>query len=73
MGLEQDTLGTYKEDYFKINASPRSGSGSIKRSALGRGEVSSIVTTKRLLEEAMSEVVRKDSWLDVAWPDPLGC
>ena len=44
MGLEQGTLeqgtwGTYKENYFKINASPGSGGGSVKGSALGRREV----------------------------------
>ena len=65
MGLEQDTLeqdtwGTYKENYFKINTSPGSGSGSVKRSALGQGEVPSIATTRRPLEGATSEVVRED-------------
>ena len=77
MGLEQGTLeqgtwGTYKEDYFKINASPGSGGGSVKGSALGRGEVPSIATTRRPLEGATSEVVREDGWPDAAWPDPLG-
>ena len=37
--LEQDTWETYKEDYFKINASPESGGGSVKGSALSREEV----------------------------------
>ena len=65
MGLEQGTLeqgtwGTYKEDYFKINASPGSGGGSVKGSALGRGEVPSIAITRRPLEGATSEVVRED-------------
>ena len=77
MGLEQGTLeqgtwGTYKEDYFKINASPGSGGSSVKGSALGRGEVPSIATTRRPLEGATSEVVREDGWPDAAWPDPSG-
>ena len=72
MGLEQGILKTYKEDYFKINASPGSGGGSIKRSALIRGEVPSIATTRRPLEGATSEVVREDGWPDAAWPDLLG-
>ena len=66
MGLEQGTLGTYKEDYFKIKASPESGGGSVKRSTLGRGEVPSIATTRRPLEGGTSEVVREDSWPDAA-------
>ena len=72
MGLKQDALETYKGDYFKINASPRSGGGSVKRSALDPGEVPSIATTRRLLKGAMSEVVKEDGWPDAAWPDPLG-
>ena len=60
MGLEQGTWGTYKEDYFKINASPGSGGSSVKGSALGRGEVPSIATIRRPLEGATSEVVRED-------------
>ena len=71
MGLEQDTWGTYKEDYFKINTSPGSGGDSIKRSTLGQGEVPSIATTKRPLEGATSEVIREDGWPDAAWPDLL--
>ena len=72
MGLKQGNLGTYKEDYFKINASLGSGGGSVKGSALGRGEVFSITTTRRPLEGATSEVVREDGWSDAAWSDPLG-
>ena len=77
MGLEQGTLeqgtwGTYKEDYFKINASPGSGGSSVKGSALGQGEVPSIATIRRPLEGATSEVVREDGWPDAAWPDPSG-
>ena len=72
MGLEQGTLGTYKEDYFKINASPGSGGGSVKGSALDQGEVPLIATTRRPLEGATSEVVREDGWPDAAWPDLLG-
>ena len=30
VGLKQDALEVYKEDYFKINASPRSGGGSVR-------------------------------------------
>ena len=72
MGLEQDALETYKGDYFKINASPRSDGGSVKGSALDQGEVPSIATTRRPVEGATSEVVREDGWPDAAWPDPLG-
>ena len=72
MGLEQDIWGTYKEDYFKINASPGSDSDSVKGNALSRGEVPLTATTRRLLEGATSEVVREDGWSDAAWPDPLG-
>ena len=72
MGLKHYALETYKEDYFKINASPGSGGGSKRGSALVQREVSSIATTKRPLEGATSEVVREDGWLDAAWPDALG-
>ena len=72
MGLKQGTLGIYKEDYFKSNASPRSAGGSVQRSALGQREVPSIATTRRPLEGATSEVVREDGWPDAAWPDPSG-
>ena len=72
MGLEQGTLGTYKEDYFKINASLGSGGGSVRGSALDRGEVPSIATTRRPLEGATSEVVREDGWPDAAWSDLSG-
>ena len=70
--LEQGTWGIYMEDYFKINANPGSGGGSVKESALGRGKVPLIATTRRPLEEAISEVVREDGWPDVVWPDPSG-
>ena len=30
MGLEQDALEAYKENYFKINASPRSSGDSVR-------------------------------------------
>ena len=36
MSLEQGALEAYKEDYFKINASPGSGGGSVRGSALNR-------------------------------------
>ena len=72
MGLEQGTLEIYKEDYFKINASPGSGVGSVKKSALVQGKVPSITTTRRRLKGAMSEVVREDGWPDAASPDPSG-
>ena len=36
VGLEQGALEVYKKDYFKINASPRSGGGSVKGSAFDR-------------------------------------
>ena len=71
MGLKQDALETYKEDYFKINASSGSGGGSVKGSALVRGKVPSIATMRRPLEGATSEVVKKDGWPDAAWPDLL--
>ena len=56
----------YEEDYFKINTSPGSGGDSVRGSAFVQGEVPSIATTRRLLERAMSEVVREDSWPDAA-------
>ena len=65
-------LEARKEDYFKINASPGSGGGSVRGSALDRGEVPSIATTRRPLEGATSEVVREDGWPDAAWPNPSG-
>ena len=72
MGLEQGALEAYKEDYFKINACPGSGGGSVRGSALDRGEVLLIATIRRPLEGATSEVVREDGWPDAAWLDPLG-
>ena len=36
MGLEQGVLEAYKDNYFKINASPGSGGGSVRGSALNR-------------------------------------
>ena len=65
MGLEQGALEAYKEDYFKINASPRFDGSSVRGSALNRYK-------RRPLEGATSEVVREDGWPDAAWPDPLG-
>ena len=72
MGLEQGTLEAYKEDYFQINASPRSGSGSMRGSALDQGEVHSIAITRRPLEGATSKVVREDGWPNAAWLDLSG-
>ena len=63
VGLEQGALEAYKEEYFKINTSPGSGGGSVKGSALDHHE-------RKPLERATSEVVRKDGWPDMAWPDP---
>ena len=71
MDLEQGALKAYKEDYFKINASPGSDGSSMRGNALDQGEVLSIATTKGSLERATSEVVRKDGWPDAAWPDSL--
>ena len=68
VGLEQGVLEAYKEDYFKINASP-----GIRWWWLDQGEVPSIATTgawsrgstldrfdKKTTRGATSEVVRKD-------------
>ena len=60
MGLKKGALETYKEDYFKINASLGSDGGSVRGNALVRGDVPSIATTRRLLEGVTSEVVGED-------------
>ena len=60
MGLEQGILEAYKEDYFKINASPGSGDGSMRGSAFDQREGPLIAITRRPLEEAISEVVREN-------------
>ena len=60
MGLEQGALETYKEDYFKINASPGSGGGSKRGSAFVWGKVPLIAIIRRPLKGATSEVVRED-------------
>ena len=72
MRHKQGVLETYKKDYFKMNASPKSGDGSVRGSAFVSGKMSSIATTRKPLERATSEVIREDGWPDAAWPDFLG-
>ena len=65
MGFEQDALKVYKEDYFKINASPGSGGDSVRGSVLD-------CYKRRPLEGATSEMVKENGWPDAAWPDFSG-